>query len=203
MKTTKRILSALLCLALALALVIPAFAAGGGETPQAPVITKQPLVRKMILTGDTLTLTVEAKLPEGAVGELQYQWYEGTREFAKEQPFQYAPIADATQATLMVTPAVKLTGAFSVEEHSFYVAVFYTVQTGEADEVTLLTKSNTTYLVYYPTVEDLAQIGLTAIGGDPNDLLLQGFVLLFVVPFLFLLSFPMAVALYTVNIAAI
>jgi len=81
MKTTKRILSLLLALALGLALLVPAMAAD--EDPYAPIITKQFTVPSSIRTSDTLVLEIEAELPQGVTGELSYAWYDlswGTRQ---------------------------------------------------------------------------------------------------------------------------
>ena len=82
MKTTKRILSVLLALALGLALglalVVPAVAVTAKGGPNAPIITKEPVTFKLVLTpkfvGDTITLEIEAKLPDGVEGDLSYAW---------------------------------------------------------------------------------------------------------------------------------
>ena len=70
MKTTKRLLSVLLALALGLALFAPMAAATD------PVITGITPQNQIARTGKKITLTVEAQLPAGAVGPLTYQWYQ-------------------------------------------------------------------------------------------------------------------------------
>ena len=72
MKQTKRVLCAVLTLALALALFAPAVSAAD---PYAPVITKQPGLTRWIRSGRTLALEVQAKLPDGIQGELSVAWY--------------------------------------------------------------------------------------------------------------------------------
>jgi len=78
----KRVLSILLAMALGLGLLVPAFAMedelpgeafAAQEQSYAPIITKQPSARA---NGSySITLEVEACLPEGVTGELQYRWY--------------------------------------------------------------------------------------------------------------------------------
>jgi len=71
MKHTKTILSALLPLALVFALAVPAGASGANP----PVITKNLPETVYRRTGESAVLKVGASLPEGAAGELRYQWY--------------------------------------------------------------------------------------------------------------------------------
>ena len=83
MKHAKRILSIALALALGLGLFISAGAATKGGT-FAPIITKEPVVTSdpslpllhMFLVGDTISLEIEADLPDGVDGELSYAWYD-------------------------------------------------------------------------------------------------------------------------------
>jgi len=71
MKTTKRIISITIALVLGLTLLVPAMAAQPVD-PNAPIITK---LHARHISGTTVALAVEAKLPEGATGELSYHWY--------------------------------------------------------------------------------------------------------------------------------
>ena len=89
MKTTKRILGILLALALVFTLALPALAADPIITG---VIPQNPIAR----TGKSITLTVEAELPEGDAGPLSYQWYQWVDGDWEE-------IAGATAKSLTVT----------------------------------------------------------------------------------------------------
>jgi hypothetical protein len=73
MKFTKRILAALLTLALALTLTLPAAAAVNWDDFR---ITTQPQ-SQTIIHGDSFTLSVEVEAPAGV--EVEYQWYLRTR----------------------------------------------------------------------------------------------------------------------------
>jgi len=88
MKTTKRILSVFLTLALALTLALPALAA-------APVITGITPARPVARTGKNLTLTVTAQ-GEG----LSYQWYQWIDD-------DWAIIPGATSGSLTVTATIE------------------------------------------------------------------------------------------------
>ena len=73
MKKTKRILTVLLTLALGLTLLVPVAAAGTSD-PYAPIITKEPKSPMDVYVGDTITLEIGAKVPDGIDGELSYVW---------------------------------------------------------------------------------------------------------------------------------
>jgi len=78
MKTTKRLLAVLLVLALGLALFAPVAAAVGADE-DTPLFTKR-MPRFTLMRWDEnnkITLSAEAKLPEGVDAELQYQWFYG------------------------------------------------------------------------------------------------------------------------------
>jgi len=70
MKHIKRILAALLTLALALSLALPAMAAVNWDELR---ITGQPPKKQLIQHGDSFTLSVEVNEPAGL--EVAYQWY--------------------------------------------------------------------------------------------------------------------------------
>jgi len=75
MKLTKRILASLLALALALTLALPAFAENE-PNPAIPVITVQPEGGR-VRTGQSITLSVEAHIPNG--DEIGFRWYDSQR----------------------------------------------------------------------------------------------------------------------------
>ena len=83
MKLAKQLLSALLAMLLAFGLFLPAHAEEAEAAAQeviaqeAPVITivTQPKKRVKTKTNKEITLSVEAKIPEGVNGTLSYQWY--------------------------------------------------------------------------------------------------------------------------------
>ena len=72
---TKRILAVLITLTLGLALLAPAALASEAVDPNAPIITRQPSVPAIVRIGRTLTLELQAQLPEGAQGELSVVWH--------------------------------------------------------------------------------------------------------------------------------
>jgi len=75
MKTTKRVLGIVLALAIALTLAVPA-AAADTPHPMAPIITQNLSTEgRPLKCGNQRTLAVEAVLPDGAEGQLEYQWY--------------------------------------------------------------------------------------------------------------------------------
>jgi len=80
MKLTKQLLSVLLAMALAFGLLLPAAHAEESDAAaqDAPVITivTQPKAFTKTLTNKEVTLSVEAKIPEGVNGTLRYQWYQ-------------------------------------------------------------------------------------------------------------------------------
>ena len=85
MKLVKQLSSMLLAMVLAFGLLLPAAHAEEGEVvaqeiaaQAAPVITitKQPEAFTKTLTGKEITLSIEAKIPEGVDGTLRYQWYQ-------------------------------------------------------------------------------------------------------------------------------
>jgi len=84
MKLAKQLLSALLAMLLAFGLFLPVHAeeveavAQEIAAQEAPVITitKQPEAFTKTLTNKEITLSVEAKIPEGVEGTLRYQWYQ-------------------------------------------------------------------------------------------------------------------------------
>ena len=85
MKLVKQLLSMLLAMLLAIVLLLPAVHAEEMEAAaqeiaaqDAPVITitKQPAAFTKTLTNKEITLSVEAKIPEGVDGTLRYQWYQ-------------------------------------------------------------------------------------------------------------------------------
>lgn len=70
---TKRVLSFILALMLGLALLIPAGALNiEPADPNAPIISR---LHARHISGTTVALAVEAKLPESTTGELSYRWY--------------------------------------------------------------------------------------------------------------------------------
>ena len=75
MKAMKRVFCIALVLALGLALLIPAMAAGTGG-PYAPVFKRLILTPSVVFVGDTLTVEVRAEVPPGVDGELSYTWYD-------------------------------------------------------------------------------------------------------------------------------
>jgi hypothetical protein len=98
MKTTKRVLSVLLALALGVALVVSAGAIWILNAPYAPIITLLPQMPDIINVGDKLILEVEAELPEGVDGELSYAWY---KHF--DPPAHNNPISTESKLELTVT----------------------------------------------------------------------------------------------------
>ena len=74
MKTTKRVLSVVLVLMLALGISAPAAAQEAEVNPMAPVITREPNWPSSVRVGQTIVLDIEAELPPGVEGELSIQW---------------------------------------------------------------------------------------------------------------------------------
>jgi len=72
MKHTKRMLAALLTLALVFAIALPSFANQSSVNWNEFRITKQPESRQNIKFGESFTLSVEVNVPEGV--EVEYQW---------------------------------------------------------------------------------------------------------------------------------
>jgi len=95
MKHLKRLLCAVLCLALCCAMGV--FAVAEDEVdPYAPVITKQPKEFSSVRAGKSTTLEVQACLPDGVDGMLSYAWYE------KMDPTQ--PLSTSANAEISTLP---------------------------------------------------------------------------------------------------
>jgi len=78
MKSTKRILAALMILVLALTLSVPVFADSDDGLPEIdrrPIITHEPAPPSKLRAGETLRVSIEAELPEGDDGQLSYAWF--------------------------------------------------------------------------------------------------------------------------------
>ena len=114
MKQSKRILAMALALALGLALFAPGVLAAD---PNAPVITRQPMERTTIRTGQTLRLEVEARLPDGVTGDLSVTWH------AYDWPYGIDTGPLATGAVLEYKiPVAMLMGSTSHNYH-FYAKI--------------------------------------------------------------------------------
>jgi len=128
MKLVKQLLSALLAMLLAFGLFLPAHAeeveAAAQEViteevaaqeifaQEAPVITitKQPEAFTKTLTNKEITLSVEAKIPEGVEGTLRYQWYQ------REDGGASTELAGETSAVLHVRPKFDDLGKLKLSE---------------------------------------------------------------------------------------
>lgn len=100
MAQTKRVLSILLALSLGMALLVPAFATDEPD-PNAPVITKQPMTRKIVIReGKDIKLEVEARLPDGVEGMLSYAWYDYNWQLGDTTE----PVAIGAKTTLRAVP---------------------------------------------------------------------------------------------------
>jgi len=112
MKTTKRILSIALALALGLALLIPAGAAVRIEE------NKTPLSKVTVFTGDTLKLEIDVKVFDGATElAVEYVWYDYAYNGVTEQA---PPIATGAKLEIPITPKMTPMG---VELKTYRVAV--------------------------------------------------------------------------------
>jgi len=112
MKQSKRILAIALALVLGLALFAP-----GVSAADAPVITKQPMEKTTIQTGQTLRLEVEAKLPDGATGELSVVWH------AYDWPYGIDTGPLATGAALAYKIPVAMLGGNTSRNYHFYAKI--------------------------------------------------------------------------------
>jgi len=138
MKTTKRLLSLLLALALGLALCVPAFAADEAD-PYAPIITKQPIEYITVREGKKLVLEITAKLPDGIQGKLSYDWF---TEFGSEA------IASGARASIPITRDMLygMTGF----TYYFNVVVTNTYTDDNGEEQTASITSDTVSARVYP-----------------------------------------------------
>jgi len=119
MKITKRLLSIALALVLGLGLLVPAFAAAEID-PNAPIILRQPNEAAFLFIGDTLRLTVEARLPQGSEGTLSFAWYYYEPEFDEEPK----AIGAGQNLTLAITHDF-FYGDATPEERAMYAGKIY------------------------------------------------------------------------------
>ena len=116
MKTTKRILSIALALALGLAVLAP-MASATEIDPNAPIITQQPRAPIYLFASKTLNLEVAAVLPEGNSGTLSYAWY----DYDWQPGDETSPIA--TNPKLTISPIFDPDGDSSVSQKLVFYAV--------------------------------------------------------------------------------
>ena len=134
MKHSKRILAIALILALGLALFAPGV---GAADPYAPVITKQPIEKTAIRTGETLRLEVEAKLPDGVTGDLSVTWH------AYDWPYGIDTGPLATGAALEYKIPVSMLMGSTSHNYHFYAKITgtYVDQGGITRTVNMESKS--------------------------------------------------------------
>ena len=188
MKTTKRVLGIVLALAMVLTLALPA---GAADTPHpmAPVITKEPalalsLSQRMTEAETFITVgtpfsfsAVEAELPDGVTGTLEYQWYQNSL------PIVGANGPELTVSITLEDVKARIVSTF-VSGASYYVEVINRyVEDGQ--EKTAVTTSQELYVTPCLTFEDAFRYTFWLIGEN-------GFgTELFFVPFIFLtMPFP-------------
>jgi hypothetical protein len=106
MKTAKKLSALLLCFVLMLGLALPSFAADEID-PHAPIITLQPVVaKKLVPVAGIVSLSANAKLPEGVSGKIVYEWY--TTDFNDPNNPKIAIEDNASAATPNLDVAVGL-----------------------------------------------------------------------------------------------
>jgi len=111
MKTTKRALSTLLALALVFGLALPAGAA-------APIITELSPEWPVARIGEKMTLTVGVEQPEGAQGELEFQWYQIIDD-------DWVEIEGAVSNSLTVTATLGDIDSLPVIVREYVLVIYY------------------------------------------------------------------------------
>ena len=130
MKTTKRVLCILLAFALCVGLCVTAAAwfTSPPNSPYAPVITVAPDYPESISVGDTLSVEVEAVLPDGVEGELSYAWYNG--DWYRD--ISTSPIATGSELEIVITKEMVQSGSHGSDVYiTVVVANTYEDENGE------------------------------------------------------------------------
>jgi hypothetical protein len=154
---TKRLLSLLLTLALALGLLAPALASGS----EVITVIKQPPGSVLVVTGDTLRLEAEVeKKIDGAAVELDYAWYDYAHEWGvagQPPPIAYGPVLELTYAL------EHLLGTFfdfetELEDPIFCAVITHSATDADGEEYTVFVESFLSQLIPMFRPGDFAEI---------------------------------------------